>query len=88
MTEQTLNQVLAIIEAAPHSAPALTLYALISTLEFEKAGYLFKLDKFKDLDAEQRQLAYGLIEHMVDGQIGDSAWQAAKERMDALVRAG
>ena len=76
------------IEAAPHSAAALTLYALVSTLEFERAGYLFKLIKLRDLSAEQRALAYRLMDMVVDGGIGDRDWQAAKSRMDELVRAG
>jgi hypothetical protein len=88
MTASPLSQVTALIEDAPHSAAALTLYALVSTLEFEKAGCLFKLDKLKDLDAAQRQLAYRLMEMLVSGEIGGAGWQAAKSRMDALVRAG
>lgn len=88
MSDNTLDNIISLIEANPHSAAALTLYALVSTLEFAKAGYLFKLDKFKDLDADQRQLGYQLIEHMIDGRVGDPAWVAAKARMDALVRAG
>ncbi len=86
MSQQTLDAIVQLIEADPHSAPALTLYALVSTLEFEKAGYLFKLDKLKDLDASQRQLAYQLMEMMTDGCVGNRAWQLAKTRMDELVR--
>jgi len=86
MSQQTLDKVVGLIEADPHSAPALTLYALVSTLEFEKAGYLFKLDKLKDLDEGQRQLAYALMEIMVAGQTGTPSWVAAKSRMDELVR--
>lgn len=88
MNDSPLDAVIALIEQAPHSAPALTLYALVSTLEFEKAGYLFKLDKLRDLDPAQRQLAYRLMEMIVDGGIGDSRWQAAKALMDELVRGG
>ena len=89
MTQQdTLDAVVRLLEAAPHSAPALTLYALVSTLEYGKAGYLFKLDKLQDLDTEQRQLAYRLMETMVEGQGGDEAWVQAKARMDQLVRNG
>jgi hypothetical protein len=86
MSQQTLDAIIRLIECDPHSAPALTLYALVSTLEFEKAGYLFKLDKLKDLNESQRQLAYQLIEMMVGGNIGDQDWQEAKVRMDELVR--
>ena len=83
-----LEQVTAQIAEAPHSAEALTLYALVSTLEFEQAGYVFKLAKLRDLSAQQRQLAYGLIELMADGNNTGPDWESFKERMDALVRAG
>ena len=82
------EQVQSEIAAAPHSAAALTLYALVSTLEFEKAGYLFKLVKLRDLSAEQRSLAYRLIDLMVEGANQGEAWRQAKQRMDELVRAG
>lgn len=88
MNDSPLDAVLGVIEAAPHSAAALTLYALVSTLEYAKAGYLFKLDKLKDLDSAQRRLAYEVIELMVAGRVGDAAWQRAKARMDELIRAG
>lgn len=83
-----LDEVVAEIAAAPQSAAALTLYALVSTLEFEQAGYLFRLDKLRDLSASQRALAYGLIDLMASGANSGSEWQAAKASMDALVRAG
>ena len=67
--QATLDAVVELIEAAPQSAAALTLYALVSTLEFEKAGYLFKLDKLKALDPGGRGLAYGLLELMVAGSV-------------------
>lgn len=76
------------ITAAPHSAAALTLYALVCTLEHEQAGWLFKLAKLRDLSTAQRQLAYGLIDLMIAHDDNRAAWVAAKARMDALVRAG
>lgn len=76
------------IAAAPHSAPALTLYALVSTLEFERAGYLFRLAKLRDLSDAQRQLAYRLMELMAVGANTGEDWDAAKRRMDRLVRGG
>jgi hypothetical protein len=85
---ELLEAVVDEIAAAPHSAAALTLYALVSTLEFEKAGYLFKLVKLRDLSAEQRTLAYRLMDMMATGANQGEAWLAAKQRMDALVRAG
>lgn len=76
------------IAAAPHSAGALTLYALVSTLEFEQAGYLFKLAKLRDLSGPQRQMAYRLMDMMAEGRNSGDDWQKAKAQIDALVRDG
>lgn len=81
-----LERVIAEIAAAPDSAAALTLYALVSTLEFERAGYLFKLVKLRDLSVEQRGLAYALMELMAEGANRGVDWQQAKATMDELVR--
>ncbi|MCF8003935.1 MAG: hypothetical protein K9L32_06945 [Chromatiaceae bacterium] len=83
---QAIAQTIAIIEAAPESAAALTLYALVTTLEYDRAGRLFKLSKLGDLSAEQRQIAYGLMERSVVEGIGDPAWAEAKERIDRAIR--
>ena len=83
---ESLQQALAIVEQAPESAAALTLYALVNTLEYERAGCLFKLTKLRDLDAEHRPIAYGLMELMVEQGIGDERWTDAKARMDRAVR--
>jgi hypothetical protein len=81
-----LAQTLALIESAPESAAALTLYALVSTLEHQKAGCLFKLTKLLDLDADHRPLAYGLMELLAMGEVDTERWTAAKSRMDDLIR--
>jgi hypothetical protein len=83
---ETLDRVVDEIAAAPQSAAALTLYALVSTLEFEQAGFLFKLIKLRDLTPEQRKLAYQLIELMAQNANAGIEWNRAKERMDNLVR--
>jgi hypothetical protein len=85
---EPLSRVLALIAQAPQSAAALTLYALVSTLEHERTGCLFRLVKLNDLDADQRSLAYGLMECLARGEVGDPAWQAAKARIDGLIRGG
>lgn len=82
----TLERVEQEIAAAPHSAASLTLYALVSTLEFEQAGCLYKLVKLRDLSAAQRALAYGLMELLAQGETSGARWQQAKQRMDDLVR--
>ncbi|MFP4280790.1 MAG: hypothetical protein ACLFQI_12435 [Halochromatium sp.] len=83
---QALEQTIAVIEAAPESAAALTLYALVNTLEYDRAGRLFKLSKLGDLGPEQRQIAYALMERSVVEGIGDPAWVDAKARLDRAIR--
>jgi hypothetical protein len=78
---EALERALAAIEAAPESAGALTLYALITTLEYERAGRLFKLTKLADLAPEQRAIAYALMERSVD-----PAWVEAKARIEQAIR--
>ena len=86
MSNQVLEKVLSVIEGDPHSASSLTLFALVSTLEFEKAGYLFKLAKLRDLSASERQMAYELMELMAEGGNKGTDWEQGKARMDALIR--
>lgn len=88
MSDDVLADIIKVIEADAHSAAALTLYAMVNTLEYENAGCLFKLNKLRDMDEGNRQLAYRLMELMVAGGNSGAAWQQAKARMDELVRAG
>ena len=88
MSDDVLADIIRVIEAAPHSAAALTLYALVNTFEYEQAGCLFKLNKLRDMDEANRQLAYRLMELMVAGGNSGEAWAQAKAHMDELVRAG
>lgn len=76
------------IAAAPQTAAALTLYALFATLEQERSGCLFKLDKLRDLSPAQRAMAYALIEWMLERGTADAEWRSARSRIDALVRNG
>jgi hypothetical protein len=85
-TTEALQRSVALIEQAPESANALTLYALINTLEYERAGWLFKLTKLKDMDAEARMLAYAIMELAAQQGVGDPDWQQAKARMDRAIR--
>lgn len=86
MSNQVLEKVLSVIEREPHSAASLTLFALVSTLEFEQAGYLFKLDKLRGLSAKERQLAYELMELMAEGGNKGSEWERCKALMDEAIR--
>lgn len=81
-----LQQALAVIEQAPESASALTLYALVNTLEYERAGCLFKLTKLRDLAPPHRAIAYGLMDLLVEQGIGDDLWTSTKARMDRAIR--
>jgi hypothetical protein len=88
LPEDALQQALAAVEQAPESASALTLYALVSTLEYERAGCLFKLTKLRDLEPGHRPIAYGLMELMAEQAVGDPTWLDVKARMDRAVRGG
>ncbi len=83
-----LDEAVAVVEAEPQSAAALTLFALMSTMAFEGAGCLFKLVKLRDLDTAQRRIAYGLMELMAEGRSDDDAWQAARARIETLIKTG
>ncbi len=88
MSTNPLEEVVNLVAAAPHSATALTLYALVSTLEYESAGCLFKLTKLRDMEPVHRPLAYELMELMAAGANQGDEWGRAKVRMDDLVRGG
>lgn len=89
MSDQSdiLEKIVALIYEAPSSAAALTLYALAMTMNYEQAGCLFKLNKLRDLDTQQRQLAYELMEFMAERGNEGEAWDAALAEMNALIRA-
>ncbi len=84
--EDALEQAVAAIEAAPESQQALLLYALISTLAVEKAGCMFKLTKLREMDADTRQFAYGLMERMARGGNSGTAWEQALARIERAIR--
>jgi len=88
MHQDILQTVVDIVKAEPHSGLSLNLYALVSTLKMEKSGYMYMLRKLRDLNAEQRQLAYGLMELMAQNGNHGEAWDAAVQAMDDAVRGG
>ena len=83
---QTLQAVTECIQQAPQSGGALILYALMNTINYEQAGGLFKLNKLRDLSAQQRQQAYALMEVMASGHNRGEEWVQAMLQMDELVR--
>ena len=86
MSFEVLDKVHEIVKASPHSAQALMLFALAKTLDIEKGGHMYTLAKLKDMTAENRQLAYGLMELMANNQSKDPAWTAKLQSMDAIIR--
>jgi len=88
MTEPVLQKVIDIIRADPHGGLSLNLYALVSTLRMEKSGYMYMLRKLRDLSAEQRTIAYALMELMAENGNQGPEWEAALEAMDAAIKRG
>ena len=81
MSDDTLPQALAVVASEPHSAASSILYALVSTLEYERAGCLFKLTELEVLDQATRRLACDLMELLAaSGNTGD-AWERTRARM-------
>ncbi|MGB5301061.1 MAG: hypothetical protein WBN48_20275 [Thiogranum sp.] len=88
MQDDVLENIVEIIEADPHGGLSLNLYALVSTLKMENSGYMYMLRKLRDLSAEHRQLAYGLMELMARNGNRGEAWEAAVQAMDQAIRSG
>ncbi len=88
MTEEVLEQAVKLIEVSPRSGQALLLFALAKTLDVPKTGHMYMLKKLQEMDAETRQLAYGLMELMAHrGNQGDT-WNQAIARMEAAIQTG
>lgn len=88
MSQETMAAVKALVQADPHSGPALTLFALIKTLSSHNHQYLFLLNKLRDLNEEQRQLAYALMEMMVAADNETEQWNQSVLEIEALIREG
>lgn len=83
-----MNELLDMIRADTHGAASLVLFALVKTLSSQQGQYLFLLNKLRDLDAGQRQLAYRLMEAMAEGVNTTPAWQAKVVEMETAIRRG
>lgn len=86
MTPDPLNATLELLESNPRSGAGLVLYALVKTLSSPRGQYMFLLNKLRDLDENNRQLAYGLMEVMVAKGNETPEWEAMVARMDAALR--
>jgi len=81
-----LQQTLSRIEKDPRSGQSLLLYALVKTLSIPQGGHSYLLTKLKEMNPDTRQLAYGLMELMVQGAGASAEWSSAVERMDRAIR--
>ena len=83
-----LDELLDMIRGNTHSAASLVLFALVKTLSAQQGQYLFLLNKLKDLDAAQRQLAYRLMESRVAGDNTTPQWNEKISAMETAIRQG
>ena len=83
-----LDELLDMIRANSHGAASLVLFALVKTLSAQQGQYLFLLNKLRDLDATQRQLAYRLMEAMVAGVNTTPDWLARIAAIEEAIRRG
>jgi hypothetical protein len=88
MASQSLEATVQRIEADPQGGQSLLLYALMSTLDAERSGCLFKLLKLREMDTPSRELAYGLMELLAQGGNTGPEWEAALSRANNAVRSG
>jgi len=86
MSDEVLENVYEVIKAAPHSGQSLLLFALLKTLDIQKGGHMYMLSKLKEMTAESRQLAYGLMELMADNKTLSEEWQVKLQLIEAAIR--
>lgn len=86
MSQTILEQVTEIIHKDPHAAQSLLLFALVKTLDMQKSGHMYMLEKLREMSPENRTLAYGLMEMMASGQTHTETWQQAVESMESTIR--
>lgn len=85
---QALDELLQVVRANSHGAASLVLFALVKTMSTQSGQYLYLLNKLKDLDASQRQLAYRLMEAMVAGDNAQPEWQEKITEIEDVIRRG
>ena len=88
MADDILDLVVKLIEASPRSGQALLLFALAKTLDVPKTGHMYMLKKLQEMDADTRQLAYGLMDLMAQQGNNGDVWNKAIARMEAAIQAG
>lgn len=86
MSDSILEKITQQIVDDPRSGQSLLLFALLATLNVEKTGHMYMLSKLKEFSPENRQLAYGVIELMAKGDIGNEAWNQAYAKIESAIR--
>lgn len=80
-----LEGLIRLVDATPQRAVSLILYGLVKTMSQEARGCVFALSRLKELGAEDRQLAYALMELYAGGGNRDPRWAAAISRLDVAI---
>ena len=86
MSESVLEKITQVIMNDPRSGQSLLLFALVATLNVEKTGHMYMLGKLKEFTAENRQLAYEVIELMARNECSRETWQQAFNKMEVAIR--
>ena len=86
MSDSILEKITQQIIEDPRSGQSLLLFALAATLNVEKTGHMYMLSKLKEFTPDNRQLAYGIIELMANGGVGNEAWHQAYAQMETAIR--
>jgi len=76
MSIEVLEKIQLIVTHAPHSSQSLLFFGLAKTLDIKKGGHMYLLIKLKEMTAENRQLAYQLIDLVISESVSDDQWQA------------
>ena len=86
MLVEVLDRVHDVIQSSPHSSQSLLLFALMKTLDIEKGGHMYMLEKLKDMTPESRQLAYQLMELMAAKEIHNDLWNEKVQLIETAIR--
>jgi hypothetical protein len=86
MADSILEKITQIIANDPRSGQSLLLFALVATLNVEKTGHMYMLGKLKEFTAENRQLAYEVIELMANNETSRDDWSQAFRNMETAIR--
>ena len=86
MSDSVLEKITQEITKDPRSGQSLLLFALMATLNVEKTGHMYMLGKLKEFTAENRMLAYEVIELMASNESSNDEWHQAYRKMEIAIR--